>query len=276
MSFSLDDLSQAIKAKIVDKCGTRDYWENWASDISKIAQTHITRINSIVFNSKSRERGVFINFLNELRDDLNPEISEKDAVEMLAQHIITKPVFDSLFSGNSFTKENAVSRAMQKVLNLIYKTNVEIENKSLERFYESVKRRAKDIVTTAGKNRLINELYERFFKKAFPATTKKLGIVYTPNEIVDFIINSTNVLSKKYFNRNIGEKNVHILDPFSGTGTFVSRLIQSELIPKNNLIHKYKNELHANEIVLLAYYIAKIKDCNIDQPRNLAKSVTVE
>ena len=258
MSFELDDLSQAIKAKIVKKCGTRDYWENWAADISKIAQTHITRINSIVLKSKSKERKIFMNFLKELQDDLNPEINENDAVEMLAQHIITRPVFEILFLGNNFVKENPVSKAMQKILDIVYKTNINIENKSLDKFYASVKRKAEGIITTSSKNKLINELYERFFKNAFPATTKKLGIVYTPIEIVDFIINSTNDLSIKYFNKNLGMKNVHILDPFSGTGTFISRLIQSDIIDKKNLLYKYKNELHANEIVLLAYYIANI------------------
>ena len=258
MSFELDDLSQAIKAKIVQKCGTRDYWENWAADIAKIAQTHITRINSIVLKSKSKERQIFLSFLKELQDDLNPDVNEIDAIEMLAQHIITKPVFEILFSGSNFIKENAISKAMQKILDIIYKTNIEIENKSLDKFYSSVKRRAAGIVTAKSKNKLINELYERFFKNAFPVTTKKLGIVYTPTEIVDFMIHSMNDLSVKFFDKSLGMKNVHILDPFSGTGTFISRLIQSDLIEKKNLLYKYKNELHANEIVLLAYYIANI------------------
>ena len=258
MSFELDDLSQAIKAKIVQKCGTRDYWENWASDISKIAQTHITRINAIVLKSKSKEREIFLNFLRELQDDLNPEINEIDAVEMLAQHIITKPVFETLFTGNNFVDENPVSRAMQKILKIIYTSNVEEENESLDKFYRSVNRRSKDIITTSGKNKLINELYERFFKNAFPITAKKLGIVYTPVEIVDFMLKSTNYLSKTNFGKNFDDKNVHIFDPFTGTGTFISRLIQSDLISKKNLTYKYENEIHANEVVLLAYYIANI------------------
>ena len=258
MSFELDDLSQAIKAKIVQKCGTRDYWENWASDISKIAQTHITRINAIVLKSKSKEREIFLNFLRELQDDLNPEINEIDAVEMLAQHIITKPVFETLFTGNNFVDENPVSRTMQKILKIIYKSNVEEENESLDKFYRSVNRRSKDIITTSGKNKLINELYERFFKNAFPITAKKLGIVYTPVEIVDFMLKSTNYLSKTNFGKNFDDKNVHIFDPFTGTGTFITRLIQSDLISKKNLTYKYENEIHANEVVLLAYYIANI------------------
>ncbi|MQF64337.1 damage-inducible protein, partial [SAR202 cluster bacterium AD-802-L14_MRT_200m] len=258
LSFVLTDLTQAIKAKIVEKCGTRDYWENWATDIAKIAQTHITRINSIVLNSGTPERESFLAFLNELRDDLNPEITESDAVEMLAQHIITKPVFDSLFHGNQFTSENAISRAMESVLGNLYQQNLEVESESLGRFYQSVERRSADVVTLKGRQQLILELYDRFFSNAFPLTTRKLGIVYTPVEVVDFIIHSVNDVLKEEFNTSVGDKNVHILDPFTGTGTFITRLLHSGLISKQDLAHKYKNEIHANEIVLLAYYIAAI------------------
>jgi len=258
LEFQIRDLSQAMKAKIVEKCGTRDYWENWASDIAKIAQTHVIRLNSLLVKKNSKERKVFDSFLSEIQDDLNPEISEVDAIEMLAQHIITKPVFDSLFSGNDFTKENAISKALEKVLKIIYEKNFEVENSSLENFYASVKRRAKDIVTFKGKQSLVLELYDRFFKNAFPRLQEKLGIVYTPVEIVDFINHSVNDILKLEFNKTLSEKNVNILDPFTGTGTFISRLLQSDLIDKKDLAYKYKNELHANEIVLLAYYIAGI------------------
>jgi predicted helicase len=258
MIFNIGDLSQAIKAKIVEKCGTRDYWENWAADIAKIAKIHISRINSIVLNSKSKERKIFLNFLKEIRDDLNPEISENDAVEMLAQHIITKPVFDSFFKDNDFTKDNAVSRAMEDILSKIYDKNINIETKNLNRFYDSVKKRTQSIRSSSAKTTLINELYERFFKNAFPLTTAKLGIVYTPVEVVDFILNSVNDVLLDGFKKSLNDKNVHILDPFTGTGTFITRLIQSGLIKKDNLSYKYKNEIHANEIVLLAYYIAGI------------------
>jgi len=258
MVFNIGDLSQGIKAKIVEKCGTRDYWENWAADIAKIAKIHISRINSIVLNSKSKERKIFLNFLKEIRDDLNPEISENDAVEMLAQHIITKPVFDSFFKDNDFTKDNAVSAAMEGILSKIYDKNIDVETKSLNRFYESVKKRTLGIRSSSAKTTLINELYERFFKNAFPLTTAKLGIVYTPVEVVDFILNSVNDVLAEEFKKSFNDKNVHILDPFTGTGTFITRLIQSGLIKKDNLSYKYKNEIHANEIVLLAYYIAGI------------------
>ena len=219
LSFTLTDLSQAIKAKIVEKCGTRDYWENWASDIAKIAQQHITRINSIVLNSGTKERAAFIQFVEEIRDDLNPEITETDAVEMLAQHIITRPVFDTLFQGNRFTSENAVSKAMETVLAQIYDKKIDTEGRTLEKFYDSVKRRAADIITSTGRQTLILELYDRFFRNAFPLMTQKLGIVYTPIEVVDFIIHSVEDVMQEEFGSSLGNDGVHILDPFTGTGT---------------------------------------------------------
>jgi predicted helicase len=258
LSFTLTELTQAIKAKIVEKCGTRDYWENWASDIAKIAQQHITRISSIVLNSGTQERTAFTQFVEEIRDDLNPEITETDAVEMLAQHIITRPVFDTLFQGNRFTSENAVSKAMEIVLTQIYDNKIDTETRALEKFYDSVKRRAADIITSTGRQTLILELYDRFFRNAFPLMTQKLGIVYTPVEIVDFIIHSVEDVMLEEFGSSLGTDDVHILDPFSGTGTFISRLLQSGVMSKEQIRRKFKSEIHANEIVLLAYYIACI------------------
>lgn len=256
--FEIGDLSKAIKAKIVEKCGTRDYWENWAADIAKIAQTHITRLNGLLVKKNSEQRKVFDKFLEEIRDDLNPEITESDAVEMLAQHIITKPVFETLFQGNDFTKDNPISKAIENILNKIYDTNIDVETDSLEKFYASVRRKAQDIISSKSRTALLNQLYERFFKNAFPKTTDKLGIVYTPIEVVDFINNSVEQILKKEFGKSLNDQNIHILDPFTGTGTFIVRLIESGLIKKEKLLKKYISELHANEIVLLAYYMACI------------------
>jgi len=252
-----DEFTRAIMAKIVDKCGTRDYWDTWAKDIAKIAQTHITRITTIVAKD-GPERTSFLAFLEELHDDLNPEISEAEAIEMLAQHLITRPVFDALFKDSMFTKENPVSQAMEIVLGQLHEHNLEKESESLAKFYASVERRAADVKTAHGRQALIVELYDKFFKNAFPVLTQRLGIVYTPVEVVDFIIHSVNDVLKTQFGQTLGSKGVHILDPFTGTGTFVTRLLQSGLIASEELEHKYKNEIHANEIVLLAYYIAAI------------------
>lgn len=257
-SFVFDEFQKAIYSKIVKKCGKRDYWENWANDIARIAQTHITRITALLQNKGSKEYKAFAEFLEELRDDLNESITEQEAIEMLAQHIITKPVFDALFEGYSFTQNNPVSMAMQSVLNALEEQNLEKEAETLQKFYESVKMRAAGIDNAAGKQRIIVELYDKFFRNAFPKMTERLGIVYTPVEVVDFIIHSVNDVLQSEFGQTLGSKNVHIIDPFTGTGTFVTRLLESGLISKDELAHKYQNEIHANEIVLLAYYIAAI------------------
>ncbi len=258
LPFSVDEFSRAIMAKIVKKCGTRDYWEDWATNIAEIAKNHITRLKGVLKDPDTPARKAFDAFLEELRDDLNDTITEDDAVEMLAQHIITRPVFEVLFEGHRFTSENPVSRAMQRVLDELNEANLDKESKDLEKFYASVQMRAKGITDPHAKQKLIVELYDKFFRNAFPRTTEKLGIVYTPVEIVDFIIHSVNEVLQEEFGKTLGSKGVHIIDPFTGTGTFITRLLQSGLIAPEEMEHKFRNEIHANEIVLLAYYIAAI------------------
>jgi predicted helicase len=257
IKFIFDEFPAAIRAKIVKKCGRRTYWEDWAKDIGKIAQQHIERIKAIL-DTGAEERAVFEAFLAEIRDDLNGAVTEDEAVEMLAQHLITKPVFDALFSDYNFAAQNPVSQAMQKVVAVLEPKNIQEEAQALEGFYDSVKRRAAGIDNAEGKQKIIVELYDKFFKTAFPKLTEKLGIVYTPVEVVDFIIHSVNDILKQEFGQTLGSKGVHIIDPFTGTGTFVTRLLQSGLIDAEELEHEFKNEIHANEIVLLAYYIAAI------------------
>jgi len=254
----IDEFSKAIMAKIVKKCGTRDYWEDWATNIAEIAQRHISRINGLLAEADTPARRAFDSFLAELRDDLNDSITEQDAIEMLAQHLITRPVFRALFEGHQFTDQNPVSRAMQQVLDVLDENHLEKESKDLEKFYDSVRNRAHGITDPQARQRLIVELYDKFFRNAFPRTTEKLGIVYTPVEIVDFILHSVNEMLQEHFCQTLGSKGVHILDPFTGTGTFITRLLQSGLIAPEELEHKYRHEIHANEIVLLAYYIAAI------------------
>jgi len=259
LEFEIGEIEKAIYAKVVQKCGNRHHWEDWANDISKIARTHIDRITGILENPLcKKEQKAFNDFAAELRDDLNDSISNSEIIEMLAQHLITKPVFDALFAGYSFASNNPISQAMQDVLDALQEHNLDKEADTLEAFYESVRQRAEGIDNAAGKQSIVVELYDKFFRNAFPKMTERLGIVYTPVEVVDFIIHSVNHLLTTQFGQTLGSKGVHIIDPFTGTGTFITRLLQSGLIKPEELPHKYKNEIHANEIVLLAYYIAAI------------------
>ncbi|MFJ7471755.1 DEAD/DEAH box helicase [Peribacillus frigoritolerans] len=254
----LEDLRDAVYAKLVEKVGDRRYWENWATDVAKIAQIFIERIGLMLNQASKSDLNKFESFLQELRNNINEDIERQEAIEMIAQHLITKPVFDALFEKYSFIANNPVSMAMEKVLEIFGKESLSNEVKSLEKFYESVRERAKGIDNAAGKQKIIIELYDKFFKIAFSKTTSKLGIVYTPVEVVDFMIQSAQDILSKEFGMHLSDEGIHILDPFTGTGTFINRVIQSNLINPRDLLRKYTNELHANEIILLAYYIAAI------------------
>lgn len=259
LAYEVGEIEKAIYAKIVSKCGNRHHWEDWANDIAKIARTHIDRIQGILENPEYiQERSTFEAFAAELRDDLNDSISDGEIVEMLAQHLVTKPVFDALFEEYSFASHNPMSKAMQGVLDALHEHHLAKEADTLEKFYASVRQRAAGIDNPQGKQKIIVELYDKFFRNAFPKMTERLGIVYTPVEVVDFILHSVNHLLQQEFGQTLGSKGVHIIDPFTGTGTFITRLIQSGLIKPEELPHKYRHEIHANELVLLAYYIAAI------------------
>ena len=259
LQFEIGEIERAIYAKLVQKVGNRHHWEDWANDIAKIAQTHIARITAILGNpDNTEEKQAFQQFAAELRDDLNDSVTDADIVEMLAQHLITKPVFDALFEKYSFASHNPMSKAMQGILDLLQAHRIDKEADTLQSFYESVKMRAAGIDSAQGKQKIVVELYDKFFRNAFPKMAERLGIVYTPVEVVDFIIHSVNHILKTEFGETLGSRNVHYLDPFTGTGTFVTRLMQSGLLSVDELKHKYKHEIHANELVLLAYYIAAI------------------
>ena len=259
LEFEIGEIEKAIYAKLVQKVGNRHHWEDWANDIAKIARTHIDRIQALLEDpAHVKEREAFEHFASELRDDLNGSIKDDEIVEMLAQHLITKPVFDALFADYSFAEHNPMSRAMQGVLDVLQEHRLDKEADTLQAFYESVKLRAEGIDNATGKQKIVVELYDKFFRNAFPKMTERLGIVYTPVEVVDFIIHSVNDLLHSEFGVTLGDEGVHIIDPFTGTGTFVTRLLQSGLIPLDKLPHKYRHEIHANELVLLAYYIAAI------------------
>lgn len=263
LSLQFEDLQNVFYAKMVTKVGSKRYWELWAKDIAKIAEGHIERIKKLIAD-EGKHKKAFEQLMKGLRKNINPNISEQEAIEMLSQHIITLPVFEALFGDYEFVNSNAVSKSMQKMLALLDdETKTEEENERLQKFYEYVRTTVGDIKDAEGRQRLIVELYDKFFKVASPKTVEKLGIVYTPVEVVDFIIRSVAYIIKKEFGRSLSDENVHILDPFTGTGTFITRLLQSGVISREALTRKYRKEIHANEIVLMAYYIASINIENV-------------
>ena len=190
---------------------------------------------------------------------VNENVSEEDAIKMLAQQIVTKPIFEKLFGDQGFVKDNSVSKTIDNMLDKINADNSLAEiDQQLEDFYRGVERTMSLVDTADGKQKVITALYEKFFKNAFPKDQAINGVVYTPIEIVNFILRSAADILKQEFDRDINDEGVNILDPFTGTGTFIAQLMESGLITPENLERKYTKELYANEITLLAYYIAAV------------------
>lgn len=259
-------LRDAILAKIVDKYADPGYWEKWATNIRDIAARHEARIRALLNSPDATGsesgtgdvRPLFDHFLTGIRHNLNDGITEDDAIGMLSQHLVTKPVFDALFEDYAFATHNPVSQAMQSTLDSLEQRGLEKETAGLESFYRDVRLRARGVTDAAGKQKIVAELYERFLKLALPDTAARLGTVTTPPEVADYIIHSVEDVLQREFGVSVSDEGVHVLDPFAGTGMFITRLLQSGLIKPGDLPRKYERELHANDIILLAYYITTI------------------
>ena len=267
----------AIHAKLVQKVGNRMYWDDWSDSIAEIANKYIALIRAQIDPElgDSPAANEFKRFVQGLRANLNPAVSEQQAVEMLAQHLVTKPVFDALFENHEFTAENPISQAMQAMVECFNQNAAfERERETLSSAYASIQMRASGLKSATAKQNLIKDLYDKFFKKAFPTMAEKLGIVFTPTEVVDYILRSADSVLRAEFGRTLSDEGVSILEPFVGTGTFITRLLQLGLIRPQDLERKFKREIFANEMVLLSYYIAAIniettfadvaKDANLD------------
>lgn len=252
------ELRDKIYARMVEHVGNRLYWVQWAQKVAAIVERHISRISELI-SVEGEPRRAFYNFLHDLQRNLNPSVTTKDAIEMLAQHLITRPVFEALFENYSFVQNNPVSKAMQEILDKLDEDGLGKDRDDFAEFYRSVCESCQNMGDAANRQRIINRLYNNFFKMAMPLTVERLGIVYSPVEVVDFILRSVDAVLKEKFNRTLADKDIHIIEPFAGTGTFIVRIIQLNLIPKKDLIRKYKHkEIWANEIMLLAYYIAAV------------------
>lgn len=258
--FEYEAWTDAIYTKIVQKVGSRTYWEDWARDVALIAARHEERIAAIL-EASPEAAAAFDEFLIELRSTLNDGISRDDAVSMVSQHLITRPIFEALFGDDAFGAANPVSVAMSGIVAVLDEHALHTETEKLETFFASIRRRVEGIHPDDGEARqkIIKDLYGRFFKIAFPKVADSLGIVYTPIEVVDFVIRAVEAALAEHFDgATLSDEGVHILDPFTGTGTFITRLLQSGFIVPTELERKFTEELHANEILLLAYYIAAV------------------
>lgn len=265
LDLEWDKFEGAIFGKIVQKVGDRKYLENWSADVAKIAQRQISWIKNKLKDKKDPITIEFKKFISSLQHNINESIDENQAAEMLSQHLITKPIFEALFEEYSFVNNNPVSSAMENIVKELEEAGFAKEQENLEPLYESVRMRAEGVEKSEDKQKIIITLYDKFFSTAFKSTTERLGIVFTPVEVVDFIVKSVDDVLKIHFGKSLASENVHVLDPFTGTGTFIVRTLtflkeqmDNGEVTLADITRKFTQELHANEIVLLSYYIAAI------------------
>nr|WRE08237.1 DEAD/DEAH box helicase [Helicobacter pylori] len=259
----LQDLANAVYNIMPTKLGDRNYWENFTKKTGNIARTLNERLKNIF--DKNPE--FFHGFLNSLRENIHQNIREEEALDMITSHIITKPIFDAIFGDNI---KNPIAKALDKMVQKLATLGLEGETKVLKNLYESVKTEATHAKSQKSQQELIKNLYNTFFKEAFRKQSEKLGIVYTPIEVVDFILRATNGILKKHFNTDFNDQSITIFDPFMGTGSFIARLLSKEnaLISDEALKEKFLKNLFAFDIVLLSYYIALINITQAAQNRD--------
>ncbi|MGL2504995.1 type ISP restriction/modification enzyme [Helicobacter pylori] len=259
----LQDLADAMYNVMPTKLGDRNYWENFAKKTGNIAKTLNNRLK-IIFEKNPE---IFDNFLTSLRGNIHQNIKEEEALDMIVSHIITKPIFDAIFGDNI---KNPIAKALDKMVLKLSDLGLEGETKDLKNLYESVKTEATHAKSQKSQQELIKNLYNTFFKEAFRKQSEKLGIVYTPIEVVDFILRATNGILKKHFNTDFNDQNITIFDPFTGTGSFIARLLSKEnnFISDEALKEKFQKGLFAFDIVLLSYYIALINITQAAQNRD--------
>ncbi len=273
LDYGVIRVEEAIKTAIIKKLGNIRTWEDWAKDVALICSNQAKNIKRVLEDTEHPEaKKCFDDFKNQMSaainghltkdgiaDDETATLSDDEFIDMLAQHIVIKPVLDELFKEHPFTEKNAIASSLTQMLETLQRFGMQVATNDLKNFYESVGYRMKNVKSLADRQAVIVDLFDRFFKVAFPKLQEKLGIVYTPIEVVDFINHSVNDILKKEFNTSLGDQGVHILDPFTGTGTFITRMMLDEtIIPRASLPYKYRNELHAFELVPLSYYVASI------------------
>ena len=254
----LDVPADALYSKIVEHVGDRRYFEYWARDVKYVVERLQDRIRTVVSNGKAGEK--FREFMSGLHEIINASLTEDDGVDMLAQHMVTRRIFNALFESEKFAVQNPMSIVLDGTVKELQKHGLESELDGIQGFYESVENRISGLNTHTARQTIITDLYGKFFKIAFPKMASRLGVVYTPTKIVDFILRSVDHVLRDNFGRGLTDKNVNIIDPFTGTGTFITRLMSSDLgiIRDRDVDRKYRDELFANEIILLAYYIAAV------------------
>lgn len=241
-----------VATRLIKRIGDTYYYDRYGQKLGSATRTIEERLKNKM-NLDNLTKKEIQKFHKGLQNIINESVTETATIQAISQHMVLSRVFDVLFSGK-FTSQNPISIAFNTVID---KIGFKEELKDLEEFYIDVERNAAQIKTKEARQNFIKKIYANFFESADKKGTEKHGIVYTPIEIIDFIINSTQYILKTQFDTDFNDRSVKVLEPFAGTGTFLVRLLESGYIT-NNLYQKYKNDIFANEIILLAYYIASV------------------
>ncbi|MFC1836409.1 type ISP restriction/modification enzyme [Thermodesulfobacteriota bacterium] len=200
----------------------------------------------------------FNNFAEVCRSSINPNLSDAAVEEMLVQHLLTERIFRKVFRNSEFADRNIIAREIEQVIHALTSRKFSREEflRPLDRFYGALEKRAETLDDYSQQQTFLNTVYENFFQGFAVKVSDTHGIVYTPQPIVDFMVRSVEEILKKEFGKSLSDEGVHILDPFVGTGNFITRIMRE--IKKTSLPQKYAHELHCNEVMLLPYYIASM------------------
>lgn len=254
---ALDSLLQALINYVRPEVkGFREALEQFKTDVPEIAAELQSRIAEASRNNKEFQikRDAFLSLC---RESINPEVSLEDVTEMIVQHILSEDIFTNIFNESHFHRENNIARSLSQVIETFFTRALRRDTlKSIEHYYAVIKRESVNIANHHDKQKFLKVVYENFYKAYNPKAADRLGIVYTPNEIVRFMIESTDYLLHRHFGKILADEQVEILDPATGTGTFITELI--EYLPSHRLQYKYLNEIHCNEVAILPYYIANL------------------
>ena len=272
-------LDERIASKMVERCGDRKMWPSWGARAADVCRQVRKKVDAQLVDTDTAES--FAEFVAALRGAVGDHLTEDQAAEMVAQHVVTIPIFDCLFADSQFANTNPISVAINNLLvtfapaddttteaadgSALAMELFEEELRPLTRAYRTMRTVFEGALTAAAKADVLREVYDGFFKAAMQNVVTRLGVVYTPVQIVDFMIRSADAVCRKEFGVGVTSENVNILDPFTGTGTFIYRMLTAQdsdgnhIIRSGDLRRKYYSELYANELVLLAYYIAAIK-----------------
>ena len=262
----INDINEHFGSLMLDACGDRHMYPNWGEQAGRVCQQIEVRLKSLSENYEKVKED-FQAFHQSLQSSVSPDITLDQTIRMVSHHLVTVPVFEELFGDSMFAERNPITQSMDSIMSSLEEVgaNFDPEREPLSRAYRMMNNAFKSADDPAKRLDVLRAIFDGFFRKAMPDEVMTMGIAYTPIELVDFIIRFTDNLCKKEFGKGLTGKDVHVLDPFVGTGTFLAHLLECKdakeeyIIRDEDLNRKYEFEMHANELVLLAYYIAALK-----------------